>query len=59
MKEAGTTGALNGIKVVEFADGIAVGYLGALLAACGADVIKIEQPISGDAVRLRQTLRAV
>ena len=43
--------ALEGIEVVEFGDGVAVGYCGALLAACGAEVIKVEAPGHGDAVR--------
>lgn len=43
--------ALDGVKVVEFGNGVAVGYCGALLAACGADVIKIEPPKTGDATR--------
>ncbi len=43
--------ALEGVKVVEFAGGVAVGYCGALLAACGAEVIKVEAPGHGDAVR--------
>ncbi|MBT4491137.1 MAG: CoA transferase [Rhodospirillaceae bacterium] len=43
--------ALEGIKVLEFGDGVAVGYCGALLAACGADVVKVEPPGTGDMVR--------
>ncbi|MBT3333957.1 MAG: CoA transferase, partial [Rhodospirillaceae bacterium] len=43
--------ALDGINVVEIGEGVALGYCGALLAACGADVIKIETPGQGDAVR--------
>ena len=44
-------GALAGIKVVEFGNGIAVGYCGALLAVCGGEVIKVEAPGRGDTVR--------
>ncbi|MDE0727344.1 MAG: CoA transferase [Alphaproteobacteria bacterium] len=44
-------GALAGIKVVEFGNGVAVGYCGALLAVCGAEVIKVEAPGRGDTVR--------
>ena len=44
-------GALQGIEVVEFGDGVAVGYLGALLAAGGARVTKVEPPHRGDSVR--------
>ena len=43
--------ALEGIKVVEFGDGVAVGYCGALLRSCGSSVIKIESPKNGDSVR--------
>ena len=43
--------ALDGVRVVEFGDGVAVGYCGALFAACGADVIKVEPPGCGDSVR--------
>jgi len=43
--------ALDGVTVVEIGDGVAVGYCGALFAACGPDVIKIEQPGTGDMAR--------
>jgi crotonobetainyl-CoA:carnitine CoA-transferase CaiB-like acyl-CoA transferase len=43
--------SLEGVKVVEFGDGLAVSYCGALLAACGAEVIKLEPPGTGDSVR--------
>lgn len=43
--------ALDGVKVVEFGDGVALGYCGALLAACGAEVIKLEPPGAGDTTR--------
>ena len=43
--------ALHDIRVVELGEGVALGYVGALLAACGADVIKIEPPGHGDSVR--------
>jgi crotonobetainyl-CoA:carnitine CoA-transferase CaiB-like acyl-CoA transferase len=43
--------ALDGINVIEFGDGVAVGYCGALLAAAGAEVVKIEAPSQGDAAR--------
>ena len=48
---AHTPGALEGVQVVEFGRGVAVAYCGALLAACGADVVKIEPREVGDAVR--------
>jgi crotonobetainyl-CoA:carnitine CoA-transferase CaiB-like acyl-CoA transferase len=44
-------GALDGIKVVEFGDGVALAYCGALLRACGASVSKVEAPGRGDSVR--------
>jgi crotonobetainyl-CoA:carnitine CoA-transferase CaiB-like acyl-CoA transferase len=43
--------ALEGLKVVELGEGVALGYCGALLAACGAEVIKVERPVDGDMVR--------
>mgnify|MGYP001287882600 CR=1 FL=1 len=43
--------ALEGVTVVEFGDGVAVGYCGVLLAACGGRVIKVEAPGRGDIVR--------
>lgn len=49
--------ALSNITVIEFGDGIAVAYCGALLAACGAQVIKIEAPIDGDSVRFLPPFR--
>lgn len=44
-------GALNGLKVVEIADGIPGPYCGKLLADMGAEVIKIERPRTGDELR--------
>jgi crotonobetainyl-CoA:carnitine CoA-transferase CaiB-like acyl-CoA transferase len=44
------TGVLNGIRVVEFAQNIAVPFCGRLLAAMGAEVVKVEPP-EGDAMR--------
>ena len=46
-----TVAALDGVEVVEFGDGIAVGYCGALLRACGANVVKVEPPGHGDTAR--------
>lgn len=43
-------GALAGVKVVEFAQALAIPFAGVLLADMGADVIKIEPP-AGDGVR--------
>lgn len=44
-------GALDGYVVIETAGNVASAYCGALLAACGAEVIKIEPPVTGDPVR--------
>jgi crotonobetainyl-CoA:carnitine CoA-transferase CaiB-like acyl-CoA transferase len=41
---------LDGISVIQLGEGIAVGYCGALLAACGANVIQVEPP-GGDSTR--------
>ena len=42
---------LAGLKVVEVAEGVAAPFCGRLLAAFGADVIKIERPPLGDRTR--------
>ena len=44
-------GALDGYVVIEMAGTVASAYCGALLAACDAEVIKIEPPQTGDPVR--------
>ena len=44
-------GALNGIRVVELGQLLAGPFCGQLLGDMGADVIKIEQPGSGDPMR--------
>ena len=43
-------GVLDGIKVVEFAQNVAVPHCGRMLAGMGADVVKVEPP-GGDAMR--------
>ena len=43
---------LEGIRVLEFAEGIAGAYCGRLMADLGADVIRVESP-NGDALRER------
>ncbi len=45
------TGALDGLKVLEFSDFISGPYGGKMLADLGAGVIKIEKPVSGDKAR--------
>lgn len=44
-------GALEGIRVVELAQGIAGPYCGKLFADFGADVVKVEPPGAGDFTR--------
>jgi crotonobetainyl-CoA:carnitine CoA-transferase CaiB-like acyl-CoA transferase len=44
-------GPLTGLRVVEFGQLIAGPYVGTLLADFGADVIKVEAPPKGDALR--------
>ena len=44
-------GALDGIQVVDFSEGIAGGYCTKLLAGLGAEVIKVEPPYRGDSIR--------
>jgi formyl-CoA transferase len=44
-------GALEGVRVVEFANYVAGPYAGGLLADLGADVIKVESPPNGDPYR--------
>ena len=43
-------GVLAGVRVVEFAQNVAIPHCGRLLAGMGADVVKVEPP-SGDAMR--------
>lgn len=51
VKPAGTVRALEGIRVLELASGVATAYCGKLLAQCGAEVIRVEPP-GGDPIRL-------
>jgi crotonobetainyl-CoA:carnitine CoA-transferase CaiB-like acyl-CoA transferase len=50
-REGALPGALDGIRVIEFANYVSGPYAGMLLADYGADVIKIEVPGKGDPFR--------
>jgi crotonobetainyl-CoA:carnitine CoA-transferase CaiB-like acyl-CoA transferase len=50
-RAGGHGGALEGLKVVERADGVSGPYCGKLLADLGAEVVKIETPGTGDRAR--------
>lgn len=43
--------ALQGVRIVEIGEGLAVAYAGKLLVDLGADVIKVERPLVGDRTR--------
>jgi formyl-CoA transferase len=45
------SGALQGIRVIEFANYVSGPYAGMLLGDLGADVIKVEEPTKGDPFR--------
>jgi len=50
--EGGTAaGALSGLRVIELAQHAAAPFTGKLLACCGAEVIKLEPPGRGGAIR--------
>jgi crotonobetainyl-CoA:carnitine CoA-transferase CaiB-like acyl-CoA transferase len=53
MADAPAAAALQGVCVLELAEGIAAPFAARLLADFGADVIKVEQPGIGDAMRWR------
>ena len=44
-------GALEGVRVVEFANYVSGPYAGMLLGDMGADIIKVEEPLKGDPFR--------
>ena len=46
---------LSGIRIIEIATWVFVPAAGAMLADLGADVIKIEHPVTGDPMRSRKT----
>lgn len=50
MDEALPPGALEGVRVVEFAGALAIPFAGLLLADMGAKVVKVEPP-AGDGIR--------
>ena len=50
-REAGTAGALAGLRVVELGEHVAAPYAAKLLADLGAEVAKIETPGAGDRAR--------
>ena len=50
MAGQGGSGALAGVRVLDLGGEVAAAYCGALFAACGAEVIRIEPP-AGDVVR--------
>lgn len=50
MSDPSLPGALEGVRVLEIAQALAIPFAGVLLADMGADVIKVEPP-TGDAIR--------
>ena len=51
MSETGSGGALDGIKVVEMGQLIAGPFCGQLLGEMGAEIVKLEPPVTGDQMR--------
>ncbi|MDQ2801203.1 MAG: CoA transferase, partial [Pseudomonadota bacterium] len=44
---------LDGVRVVEWAEGVSAPFGARILADLGADVMKLERPITGDPMRAR------
>lgn len=57
MEETYPDGALSGLRVLDLSHGIAGPFAARLLGDYGADVIKIERPVSGDFARTLAPLR--
>ncbi len=51
MSDTGSGGALEGIKVVEMGQLIAGPFCGQLLGDMGAEIVKLEPPVTGDQMR--------
>src|SRR3546814_12388090 len=51
MSETGGGGALEGIRVVEMGQLIAGLFCGQLLGDMGAEIVKLEAPVTGDQMR--------
>src|SRR3546814_24278 len=51
MSETGSGGALEGIRVVERGQLIAGPFCGQLLGDMGAEIVKLEPPVTGDQMR--------
>ncbi|MDO9364177.1 MAG: CoA transferase, partial [Sphingopyxis sp.] len=51
MTDTGSGGALDGIKVVEMGQLIAGPFCGQLLGDMGAEIVKLEPPVTGDQMR--------
>lgn len=50
MAQAGN-GPLHGLRVIDFGGSIAAAYTAVLFSAAGADVVRVEPPVTGDPIR--------
>ena len=50
--KTGTSGPLDGVRVVEYSSSISGPYCSKMMADMGADVIKVEPPFYGDEARI-------